>query len=115
VLGRRQSQSTDAIGTQWRKQGSHEFRCLVVTNKLSDALVISSAYQKRRFFCFSHLDPLLHLSSDDKHANEIEVRRDIWNEPPAGEDRLLADGNKHGIHDGKDASRRFALHSYFAY
>lgn len=74
-------------------------------DKLSDALVISLAYQKRRFFCFSHLDPLLLSSSDDKHANEIEVRRDVWNEPPTGEDRLLADGGKHGMHDGKDTSQ----------
>ena len=54
--------------------------------KLSDALLISLAYQKRRFFVFSHASNM----SDGEDDGAV-VERDILNEPPTAEDRLLAD------------------------
>ena len=50
----------------------------------NDALVIALAYNQRRFYVFSHMDP---LNETDKLG---EVSRDIWNEAPSGQDQLLA-------------------------
>ena len=52
--------------------------------RISDALVIAMAYDKRRFFVFSHVDPVL----DPNAPDDIVTRRDVWNEAPAVEDRL---------------------------
>jgi peptidylprolyl isomerase domain and WD repeat-containing protein 1 len=60
--------------------------------KLSDALIVSVSYQKRRFYVFSHKDPFLDQDQDDADAAAaIIVNRDVLNEPPTAEDRLLAD------------------------
>jgi peptidylprolyl isomerase domain and WD repeat-containing protein 1 len=57
----------------------------------NDALVIALAYNQRRFYVFSHIDPL-------KDTEKVEeVSRDIWNEAPTAQDQLLAtDGNATG-------------------
>mmetsp|Transcript_30995 Transcript_30995/g.45822 ORF Transcript_30995/g.45822 Transcript_30995/m.45822 type:complete len:635 (-) Transcript_30995:517-2421(-) len=55
----------------------------------SDALLIALAYQKRRFYVFSHKDPLADEEEDDENINDLAARRDILNEPPTAEDRLL--------------------------
>jgi len=65
----------------------------------SDALVVALAYDKRRFFVFSHLDPL--KQGDDDAAgksaeNDPAARRDIWNEPPTADDRLGMRGSDMG-------------------
>lgn len=62
------------------------------TKPESDALIVALAYDKRRFFVFSHLDPLK-LATDEPDAttnadNDPAAMRDMWNEPPTAEDRL---------------------------
>jgi peptidylprolyl isomerase domain and WD repeat-containing protein 1 len=58
----------------------------------SDALIVALAYDKRRFYVFSHLDPLKQAEEDhDKETNadnDPAAMRDMWNEPPTAEDRL---------------------------
>ncbi|CAB9499845.1 Peptidylprolyl isomerase domain and WD repeat-containing protein 1 [Seminavis robusta] len=57
----------------------------------SDALIVTLAYDKRRFYVFSHLDPLKQADeseNDTTAENDPAARRDIWNEPPTAEDRL---------------------------
>eukprot|EP00934_Nitzschia_sp_Nitz4_P001745 Nitzschia sp. Nitz4//scaffold40_size135432//12515//14672//NITZ4_003228-RA/size135432-augustus-gene-0.6-mRNA-1//1//CDS//3329551171//1745//frame0 len=57
----------------------------------NDSLVVVLAYNQRRFYVFSHFDPLL---SED--AGDVESR-DIWNEAPSAQDQLLASqGNSAG-------------------
>jgi peptidylprolyl isomerase domain and WD repeat-containing protein 1 len=57
----------------------------------NDALVIALAYNQRRFYVFSHIDPL----KDNDQSSDIS--RDVWNEVPSAEDQLLAtDGNATG-------------------
>ena len=51
--------------------------------KESDALVVALAYQQRRFYVFSHIDP---LSEEDSANAEL---RDVWNEAPTAQERLL--------------------------
>lgn len=48
--------------------------------KMSDALIVTCAYQKRRMYVFSH---------KQQAAEEHEENRDVLNEPPTAEDRLL--------------------------
>lgn len=55
----------------------------------NDALVIVLAYNQRRFYVFSHIDP---LKDNENKDNSEEVSRDIWNEAPTAQDRLLASG-----------------------
>lgn len=54
----------------------------------SDALLIALAFRKKRFYVFSHDDPL----EDENADEETMVRRDVLNEPPDAEDRLAMDG-----------------------
>jgi peptidylprolyl isomerase domain and WD repeat-containing protein 1 len=51
----------------------------------SDALLICTAYQKHRFYCFSHKEV-----NNDAAGGEDNISRDVWNEPPTAEDRLWA-------------------------
>ena len=54
----------------------------------NDSLVVVLGYQQRRFYVFSHVDP---LADEDKRDN---VNRDIWNEAPTAQDQLLgSEGN----------------------
>jgi peptidylprolyl isomerase domain and WD repeat-containing protein 1 len=50
----------------------------------NNSLVVALAYQQRRFFVFSHVDP---FKDQDQGENE---NRDIWNEAPTAQDQLLA-------------------------
>jgi len=54
----------------------------------SDALLIALAFRKKRLYVFSHDDPLEKEDVDE----EVMVRRDVLNEPPDAEDRLVMDG-----------------------
>ena len=55
----------------------------------NDAIVIALAYSQRRFYVFSHLDPL-------KEDENVEgVSRDVWNEAPTAQDQLLASEGNH--------------------
>lgn len=52
----------------------------------NEALVIALAYNQRRFYVFSHIDPF------DKAGETEDVTRDIWNEAPTAQDQMLASG-----------------------
>jgi peptidylprolyl isomerase domain and WD repeat-containing protein 1 len=53
-----------------------------------DALVVVLGYNQRRFYVFSHVDPL----KDDENADS--AGRDVWNEAPTAQERLLgSEGN----------------------
>jgi peptidylprolyl isomerase domain and WD repeat-containing protein 1 len=62
--------------------------------KAQDAILVALSYQQRRFYVFSHVDPL-----QDQHekesADKTIVARDIWNEPPSAQDRLLGSEGGH--------------------
>ncbi len=59
--------------------------------KKSDALYVTMAFNKRRFYVFSHFDPIINAekTQDDKNQQEAAINRDILNEPPDAEDLLL--------------------------
>ncbi len=52
----------------------------------NDALVVALAYNQRRFYVFSHVDPL----KDNETAENVS--RDVWNEAPSAQDQLLGSG-----------------------
>jgi peptidylprolyl isomerase domain and WD repeat-containing protein 1 len=58
--------------------------------RLNDALLITLAYRQRRFFCFSQVDPIEVAEAKNANDNDVEIRRDIMNEPPTADDRQLA-------------------------
>lgn len=73
----------------------------------SDALVIALAYEKRRFFSFSHLDPVKIAEGEDQDGQDDPAsRRDQWNEPPTAEDRLGMRGNEMGGNFQNEAARK---------
>ncbi len=59
--------------------------------KKSDALFITMAFNKRRFYVFSHFDPIVNAESaqDGTEQQEAAINRDILNEPPDADDLLL--------------------------
>lgn len=54
----------------------------------SDALFIALAFRKKRLYVFSHDDPLETEDVDE----DVMLRRDVLNEPPDADDRLVMDG-----------------------
>ncbi|KAL3906084.1 MAG: hypothetical protein SGILL_009417 [Bacillariaceae sp.] len=52
----------------------------------NNSLVVALAFQQRRFFVFSHVDPFLEQEENSGDA----TNRDIWNEAPTAQDQLLA-------------------------
>lgn len=67
----------------------------------NDSLIVVLGYQQRRFFVFSHIDPL-------KDQDEAEnVTRDIWNEAPTAQDQLLGSEGRHarGAAEGSTFSK----------
>jgi hypothetical protein len=56
-----------------------------------DSLIVVLAYNQRRFYVFSHVDPM----KDAEQAKNIN--QDIWNEAPTAQDQLLgSEGNASG-------------------
>lgn len=55
---------------------------------LSDALLIATAYNQRRIYVFSHVDPV--AASDAARDGDVDVltKRDVWNEAPSTTDQL---------------------------
>ena len=51
---------------------------------VNDALLIALAYNKRRVFVFSHIDPL----ADPDAPEDAHNRRDIWNEAPTVDEKV---------------------------
>ena len=58
-----------------------------------DSLIIALAYQQRRFYVFSHVDPL--EDQKDSGSNDNIMTRDVWNEAPSAQDRLLGSEGGH--------------------
>ena len=54
--------------------------------KITDALLVAWSYKSRRFFVFSHFDPILANDND----NQTMDRRDHWNEAPDAADAAAA-------------------------
>ena len=59
--------------------------------EVNNSIVVALAFQQRRFFVFSHLDPLIDTEGVDAANN-----RDIWNEAPTVEDQLLVSESGRG-------------------
>ncbi len=55
----------------------------------NNSLVVALAYQQRRFYVFSHIDPFQDQEEGDSNKNDV-TNRDIWNEAPTAQDQLLA-------------------------
>ena len=53
----------------------------------SDALLVALAFRKKRLYVFSHDDPL-----EQEDGEDAELRRDMLNEPPDADDRLVMEG-----------------------
>ncbi len=60
--------------------------------EVNNSIVVALAYQQRRFFVFSHFDPLLEPEGDVDSTNN----RDIWNEAPTAQDQLLVSESGRG-------------------
>lgn len=58
--------------------------------KVTDALMIVWAYQSRRFFVFSHVDPTRGDHDADTDVQGALIRRDHWNEQPDAADTAAA-------------------------
>lgn len=59
---------------------------------VNNSVVVALAYQQRRFYVFSRVDPLLEQEgSTDNLSN-----RDVWNEAPTAQDQLLVSESQHG-------------------
>jgi peptidylprolyl isomerase domain and WD repeat-containing protein 1 len=60
------------------------------TQKVSDAMFLTLAFNKKRFYIFSHVD-LIKIKEDDegKEQQDVILARDILNEPPDVDDLLL--------------------------
>ena len=57
--------------------------------KVTDTLLIALAYNQRRLYVYSHIDPILG-SSKNKDDDDALIRRDVWNEAPSVSDRLYS-------------------------
>ena len=55
---------------------------------MSDPLIISLSYQKKRLYIFSRHDPILLSANDEDATNEAILSRDVLNEPPDPSDIL---------------------------
>jgi peptidylprolyl isomerase domain and WD repeat-containing protein 1 len=68
-------------------------------DQVNNSIVVALAYQQRRFFVFSHFDPLLTVEGGDDATNN----RDIWNEAPTAQDQLLV--SEGGRTEGSEIDR----------
>ena len=78
--------------------------------KISDTMFLTMAFNKKRFYIFSHVDPIKSIDEGDgKAEQEAILSRDILNEPPDADDLLLQDMEGTGDQDqglGKEAILR---------
>ena len=58
--------------------------------KVTDTLLIALAYNQRRLYVYSHIDPILCSSKSKDDDDDALIRRDVWNEAPSVSDRLYA-------------------------
>jgi peptidylprolyl isomerase domain and WD repeat-containing protein 1 len=79
--------SSSTVAVQQRDAASS------VEPPVSDSLMIALAYNQRRLYIFSHVDPVM---LDPKATTDVLERRDVWNEAPTSEDQLLLLGDHAG-------------------
>jgi peptidylprolyl isomerase domain and WD repeat-containing protein 1 len=60
---------------------------------ISDSLLIALAYNQRRLYVFSQLDPV----EDPDASDDVIAKRDIWNEAPSVQDTFYTDNRSGGI------------------
>ena len=61
--------------------------------KVTDTLLVATAYQQRRLYVFSHVDPVVQADqqqSGGDNNDDVLATRDIWNEAPTATDQLYA-------------------------
>ena len=59
--------------------------------KVTDTLLIALAYNQRRLYVYSHMDPIVSNSKNSvKDDDDALIRRDVWNEAPSASDRMYA-------------------------
>jgi peptidylprolyl isomerase domain and WD repeat-containing protein 1 len=56
--------------------------------KVTDTIMVALAYNQRRLYVYSHIDPI--LSSNIGDDTDALTRRDVWNEAPSVSDQLYA-------------------------
>lgn len=61
----------------------------------NDSIVISMAFNKRRFYIFSHVDPV-DENGDETEQQNVIISRDILNEPPDADDLMLTSMEGYG-------------------
>lgn len=72
-------------------------------DEVNNSIVVALAYQQRRFYVFSHTDPLL---EQEEGSVDTTTNRDIWNEVPTAQDQLLvSEGGHGGIMQRKNMSK----------
>ena len=74
-------------------------------DEANNSIVVALAYQQRRFYVFSHSDPLLE-QQEEGSGTDTTTNRDIWNEAPTAQDQLLvSEGGHGGISESKNMSK----------
>jgi len=73
------------------------------TGTLPDSIYITTAFNKRRFYVFSHMDPIAKAeeSGDNEEQQNAAISREILNEPPDAEDLILDHMQRDGGKDSK--------------
>jgi len=66
----------------------------------NDSLLVALAYGKRRFYTFSHYDPLVNNSGEEEVDEQVILARDVLNEAPDASDLLEASHLGRGNADG---------------
>ena len=73
---------------------------------ISDSLLIVLAYQQRRFYVFSRIDPFLNSSKNNDENNENDMmmmadnNHDVRNEAPTAQEKLLGSEGNHRMKGG---------------
>ena len=82
-LARQQKQQSSSSSTPAQSEKEDTAK-----QKITDALIIAWAYNSRRFYVFSHIDPVADEKDDDN--GQALIRRDHWNEQPDAQDAAAA-------------------------
>jgi len=85
-----------------------------VKEKISDSLLVAMAFNKRRFYVFSHMDRIAEANEkgDNEEQQQAIISRDILNEPPDADDLMLDNINGNDAKEallGKEAILRTTM------
>ena len=89
-------------------------------SKMSDSILISMAYKKRRLYVFSHLDPIENSETNGENnesaaedQQDAIIARDVLNEPPEDDELMLHGVEGKGLNEestsGKEAILRTSM------